>query len=333
MADVPHTTTRYWGVKWRSLKFIKDSLDSYGVETDAITSACDLFSGTGAVSWMFANFKRMKYLRSNDSQAYACIFTKSRTLKSSPHLLDYVREADELCKRGHKGWLTRYHTTIQNDQQLFSREKANAIDCLTQVVPKTDTSAMGSLLDTVLKQSNGMGTLQTAANIKYARRSPVSLAPVLPAGRVLGLKHVVTCQDATTIVLKRNFDIIYIDPPYTTNSNYERMYHLLNTVAIGDTPVTNGKYNIRSDVKNSRFALKAHCEDAFKDIIAICKGKCEIICISYATYGLVPVTVIKRLLKEAEFNNIRLFQHTTPKYKEKGVDVTEVLIIGRALRK
>lgn len=319
------TARKYFGNKSRLLEFIKASLREYGV-TD-IKSAADLFCGTGVVSWMFADMGA--YVWANDAEPYAAALTEARLT-----VLPAGRDLDKMYNAGQPrvGWVTRYGSAKDDaDRQLFTRKTAMQLDAIAAAVPTRDVHGVAALLEATLRHSNGMGTLYTALSVAYAPKGKVQLIPVTPAVSK-PIAHRVTVGDATSAKIRRRFDVIYIDPPYTRSSDYSRQYHLLNTLVLRDNPDVRGKYNVRTDAVTSRFAKRGTCKQAFEELLENCSGKCNYICISYSTYALVSLPELKALLKKTHFTKVKVYSLDVPKYGAASQSVREILIMATGAR-
>ncbi len=317
------TARKYFGNKARLLDFIKESLRKYGATR--LNACADLFCGTGLVSWMFADMGA-NYVWANDVEPYARALTKAR-LTVLPVGRDLDAEYNtQLTPR--VGWITRHNTTKDAaNRQLFTRKTAMRLDALAHAIPSSDVHAVAALLEATLRHSNGMGTLYTALPVKYAPKGDVQLISVKPTVS-RKIRHSVTLGDATGVRIKKVFDIIYIDPPYTRSSDYSRQYHLLNTLVLKDRPSVIGKYNVRSDATTSKFSKRSTCRQAFDELIKNCSGKCRYICISYSTYALVSKADLKSSLKAAGFTNIKMFQLPLAKYGTPSQQVHELILLA-----
>lgn len=315
------TARKYFGNKSRLLAFIKGSLRKYGVND--ITSAADLFCGTGLVSWMFADMGAT-YIWANDSEPYALALTKARLTVMPPG-----RDLESLYRRPPRvGWITRHNSAIDDaGRQLFTRKTAMQLDAAAAAIPHSDIHAVAALLEATLRLSNGMGTLNTALQGAFAPKENFQLMPVSPSV-TRPVAHKVTLGDATSANIRRHFDIIYVDPPYTRSSDYSRQYHLLNTLVLKDSPDVRGKYNVRADAVTSSFAKRGTCKKAFEDLLSKCSGKCTYLCISYSAYALVPMDELKALLQQSHFTKIKVFSKQIPKYRASRQVVRELLILA-----
>lgn len=319
------TARKYFGNKSRLLEFIKESLRKYGVAN--INSAADLFCGTGVVSWMFADMGA-RYVWANDAEPYAVALVKAR--------LTVPPKGRDLNKMYHSppcvGWITRNNSAKDDaNRQLFTRKTAMQLDAAAAAIPASDVHGIAALLEATLRHSNGMGTLYTALPVAYAPKGDVQLIPVTPAVS-RPVAHKVTLCDAISAKIRRRFDVIYIDPPYTRSSDYTRQYHLLNTLVLKDMPEVRGKYNVRADAVTSRFAKRGTCKRAFEELLENCSGKCNYICISYSTYALVTVDELKALLKKSHFHKIKVYSLEIPKYGAASHSVREILILATCAR-
>jgi len=298
-----------------------------------IHTVADLFCGTGAVSCMFADIPGITYVWSNDIEPYAVTLTKARLsppVNAESMLQKYnAKAAGLVVKMGFTGgWIVKHHAIEDSKgRQTFPKQAAVMLDALDAVVPLSNVYARASLLEAILRSSNGMGALNSALHAKYSPNVTPKLLPLSPVSNNK-IRHRVTCLDSAFISINKQFDVIYIDPPYTRSSDYTRQYNLLNTIILRDNPAVVGKYNVRKDAKTSSFSLRSKCDSAFKNLIRECAGKCRYICISYALYALIRIDRIHQLLTEHNFNNIKTYTCTLPTYGAPLTAAYEIMIIA-----
>jgi len=96
-------------------------------------------------------------------------------------------------------------------------------------------------------------------------------------------------------LLKRETDVVYLDPPYNQHS-YGSNYHVLNTIALWDKPelskeiMRGNKSAIRKDWQESRrsaYNSSAESKNAYASLLN--KIKANFLLVSYSTEGNIPV--------------------------------------------
>ena len=73
--------------------------------------------------------------------------------------------------------------------------------------------------------------------------------------------------DASSLVKLREYDVLYLDPPYNERS-YAHYYHLPEAIALQKTPKTHGKSGITNNIKTiSRFNRQNSVRQALVDLL------------------------------------------------------------------
>lgn len=99
---------------------------------------------------------------------------------------------------------------------------------------------------------------------------------------------------ATELVKKRDFDILYLDPPYNDRC-YAGYYHLPETIALQATPNIHGKSEIPRRRTVSSFNRK---DAALAEMKTLLKGASfRVLAFHYSDDGLIPKREIRQLLK------------------------------------
>ena len=126
--------------------------------------------------------------------------------------------------------------------------------------------------------------------------------------------------DAADFASRHPADICYLDPPYNTHQ-YGSNYHLLNTIALWDTPEVdnsrgpdgrlNAKAAIRKDwtATRSPFCSKRTAADALGELLDAVDARH--IVLSYNTEGIVPFEVIYDILERRGRVDIQVSDYTT----------------------
>jgi adenine-specific DNA-methyltransferase len=102
-------------------------------------------------------------------------------------------------------------------------------------------------------------------------------------------------QEAISTVDSGNFDVLYLDPPYSSRS-YDRYYHLPQTVAAGVDSKAIGISGVpdRLPIK-SKFESPRTAERALSDLVDA--ARCSILMVQYADGGLISLDRIKKILE------------------------------------
>ncbi len=320
----------YLGNKARLLAFIQQSIRGY--VTFPIHFVADIFCGTGVVTHMFANWPGVKYVRANDAMPYAVVMTRARVSKASDQNVE--REILSAQKRANAylsgnppvGWIERHHAT--GERPSFTRANARMLDALIHVITSpTQVHAKAAMLDATLAVNNGFAKFSSAkyaGDMRPQGRRPIHLTAVSPRGATARVH--VSNVPAQSIAFSVKYDVIYLDPPYTSTSDYARWYHVLNTLVLRDHPEVYGKYHVRRDCPPSVFTHSRTAMNEFAELFKKCAVACRVVCISYTTSGTVSISQMTQALKDAGFKDI-VIRHAALQGFKGGV-AKEVLIMA-----
>jgi len=149
-----------------------------------------------------------------------------------------------------------------------------------------------------------------------------------------GMKNKAICQDVMKIK-NRNFDLIYLDPPYTRpNDKHPKDYYSLYHFLEGLVDYENWAYRIEWSKKN-RSLIKKQTEweknsllDNFETIFK--EFQDSIIVISYGNPGNPSIKQLKDLLLQFK-SKVSIFkkEYSYKLNRKNGKDMYEVLIVGR----
>ncbi len=113
---------------------------------------------------------------------------------------------------------------------------------------------------------------------------PLTLKPleVLSSRR----RHRAVLGDAAELVAANRCELLYLDPPYT-NRQYATNFHVLETLAVGDSPPLRGKTGLRpTQAQLSGFARRRTAESELVRLLA--GARARHILLSYSDEGLIP---------------------------------------------
>ena len=269
---------RYLGNKYKLLGFIEDVISQ---KCESVTSLCDIFAGTGAVSERFNNLG-IKII-SND-----LLFANYVCLRAFLGITNDCRAS--ISEK------IEYLNTLPSDEEnyfsrhfggtYFSEENARKIGIIREEIEKIAENIdeknilICSLLYAADKVANTVGHYD-AFRKKLDMLQPVKL--LIPyIGYSHNANNEIYKKDANTLVEKISCDVLYIDPPYNSRQ-YSDAYHLLENLAEWKKPevVGIGKKMDRSHIK-SAYCLKS-AVTAFADLVG--KANCNHILLSYNNTG------------------------------------------------
>lgn len=198
------------------------------------------------------------------------------------------------------GWIVEEYS---EKRKFFTHENALKIQsnynciqswknegCISELEYKV---LISSFIDSFDKVANTAGTYY--AHLKHFYRKALKAYEFSLIEEVPGLRKCnAYLSEAQDLISKHPCDILYLDPPYNSR-DYQRYYHLPETVSYGVTPIPEGKSGVY--VKNtihSAYNSKSRATDAFKQIIDVSDAKCIIF--HYTDNGLISINDAMNIL-------------------------------------
>lgn len=316
--EVEAVSVRYIGSKARvidDLIRIAGSPSGSGVFVDA-------FCGTGVVAAAAADAGWS--VRLNDNLHCAVTMAAARLVAASDvpftMLGGYTRALDELRKTpADPGFIwSEYspaaaHAGVERvERRYFTEDNAARIDGMRgqieqwraegMISPSEETLLVADLLSAANKVANIAGTYGC-----FLRAwQPAALADICLNARNLRSTPVrveVQCGDVSS-VRSMPGDLVYLDPPYTKRQ-YAAYYHILETIAVGDTPTVGGVTGLRPwKHLASPFCYKRRALAAIHKLITDLGS--ERVLLSYSDEGHVDLTQLVSMLSSD--SNVRLHE-------------------------
>jgi adenine-specific DNA methylase len=345
-------STRYQGSKRRILDWIYENIKDLKFET-----VLDGFGGTASVSYLFKLMnKKVTFndiLLSNHQVGIALIENDSITLNKND--LDFVIKKngfeypsfikdtfkDIYYLNSENKWLDMVAFNIQMLSERYSgdllkKKRALAFYALFQAC----------LCKRPFNLFHRKNLYLRTANVKRSFNNKKTWDKTFPllfhifyrelSQKVFSnsLKHKAMCRDILKINNKSNFDLVYLDPPYTrpnehSPKNYFYLYHFLE----GLVDYNNWQNRIDWGVKNRRLKKqktewnKSNLEKNFDRLFS--KFNDSIIALSYGDPGNPSIDKLKELLLQYK-TKVDVFQKEYS-YKlnhKNGTGMYEVLLIG-----
>jgi adenine-specific DNA methylase len=303
----------------------------YGIDLDQVQSVADFFTGTGIVAMALCNLPRVTQVWVNDVQPYALSIAEGRLTTDSSDAVQsrldlyHVDALKRVAEPGYQGgWITEHHSAIRDGLQMFSRGHALELDALASVIPVSDKEARASLMESILRCSNTYGHLKSSARARADFPLP-RMVPLSPSGRRPDVLMHTTNQCAEDIHMESTYDIVYLDPPYRSVS-YGVFYHLLNTIALRDSPVTTGINSVRRDAISTNMEKKRTFKHAFSRLLRNLNTR--YICVSYANYGIATLDDLKEMIELAGFASVRVFEQSMLRYRGNASAGIELVLIA-----
>lgn len=304
---------RYLGSKTLLLGEIEKLVQDY----NGNGTFCDPFGGIGTVGkhmkkcgftvitgdiLNFAHFFQVALVENNDKNCF-------QKLKDYLNVQNHIELENYLSQiMVNTGWLIEEYA---RKRQFFTNENAYHIQaCINSInqwrtreiiTEKECAILIASLIDSFDHVANTAGTYYAYLKTYYRKaKRPFSFRFLETTVGSNNCKSYL--MDANMLVRKVECDILYLDPPYNER-DYNRYYHLPETVSKGIIPKPNGKSgvftvnNIKSLYNSKQAAV------AFEDLIKHANAKCIIF--HYTDNGLISIedarTVLKKKGAVAEF--------------------------------
>ena len=317
---------RFIGSKERLLPVIEDAWMRF--VGPGVFVVGDLFCGTAAVSRLFKRLGnqvvandnlRLGYvfgqaaLNINEEPLFEGIFETChipKVLKTSlfptPYdlVLSYLNEIP-----GEDGFLFREYCpggtrNAQFERMYFSDENARKIDAIRNRLWGWRDDGILSEPEFCLLLSNLMAATNHVANIAgtygcFIKHWDARARKLLKLQRSPIIKsqfqHQVLCEDANIVVRTHDFDVLYLDPPYTWR-HYGAYYHILETIAQGDDPVVSGRTGLRPWIdRKSRYCDRMGASQALRELVAC--ARTTHLFLSYNDEGLISHDSILDILR------------------------------------
>jgi adenine-specific DNA-methyltransferase len=284
----------YMGSKKKLLPYLYNELKDY-------KNILDGFSGTTRVSQMISKFAKVT---ANDLSSYSYIFGITYLKEHNENkLLEIINYLNSL--EGHYGWYSKHyggneellekgikrpfrlHNTLKLDtirmeiDKLFDKNK---------ITFNEKCVLLTSLILGLDKVSNTFGHYSSYYN-GFSKRSYNNLILKLPLINKFKIEGNVLQEDIFNIK-NDNFDCVYLDPPYGSNSKikesrvrYQAYYHIWETIVKNDKPEVFGKANRRVDSSDKLLKSELEKTSQKKSMEKLLnKFDCDII-LSYNTNG------------------------------------------------
>lgn len=306
------------------MPFITDTVLST-IDFNPGMTLCDIFAGTGIVS---KTFKELGFkVISNDLQYYSYLTAKHfiensedlefRQLGFRPFV--YLNSLD-----GKDGFIFNNYSPSGNNNKehkrsYFTDYNGRKIDSMRiqieewkdkdYISDKEYTFLLASLIESSDKIANVTGIYE--AYLKDFKPSALKNIILEPLDIVSGLEGKVYNEDANELIKKVSGDVLYLDPPYN-GRRYNTNYHLLETIALYDSPELKGKTGVRVEPeKESLYVRKKTAEDALTDLIS--NANFNHIFLSYNDEGIIPFDDIEKVM--SQFGEYKVFTTDYKRYK------------------
>jgi adenine-specific DNA-methyltransferase len=305
---------RYFGSKASTLQELVRLVKAHVTEG----SFCDPFGGIATVG---AHFKAAGYrVFSGDMLRFAHYFQIARIEYSRTPSFRRLLEATRKKSRAdliqylngvkpRSGWFVREFAIRR---RFFTISNAAHIDAIWTEIGKWRTRSLisdresafllASLINSADLVANTAGTYY--AYLKQWHRKAVKDFRFDLLVPTHGLRGSSFLGDAADLVRKREYDVLYLDPPYNDRC-YSGYYHLPETLARGRWRPVHGKSGVPKCSPVSVFNSPARAAEALSQLLESARFKLMIF--HYSDEGIIPPRVIRRILrKHGSYRSFRL---------------------------
>lgn len=309
---------RYIGNKTKIISSIEELINEIKLEGKNYTFF-DAFSGTATVG----NYFKDKFkIIANDNLYTSYILSQAKlntpdlkfeSLEKDP-FVEFNNEENKL-----KGFIYKNYSLGGSERMYFSANNAARIDYIRTKIEKWYKEEkinyyeycylIACLLESVSKVANIAGVYGAYLK-KWDPRAikPMKFLHVEMLKSNAVFENEVYNMRIEDLINDVSGDILYLDPPYTKNQ-YSVQYHLLETIALYDSPELKGKTGARdTSLQTSNFSKAGEVHIQFEKLIA--KAKFKHIILSYSCDGIMSKeyveSVFKRYGKEETFKFIKL---------------------------
>lgn len=306
----------YIGSKLSLLQFIEEAMDNV-VKTD-VHSLLDIFGGTNAVASYFKTKNLDIYV--NDIQYFSYVNAKAIIENNHPLTFETLKKAGiadpfEYLNnlKGRKGFIYKNYSfegTKEKEHQrmYFSDENSKLIDAIRLKIRLWQRNALidekeyyyllACLIEASDKVANTASVYEAfLKKIKTSAQKRMILRP-LDLNIVSQGEHMYLAfnEDAKELLSHVKGDILYMDPPYN-NRKYDTNYHLLETIALYDSPKIKGKTGVRVELnKRSKFCVKNEAADYLEELIKTAQFR--YIFLSYNDEGIISLDEIEKIMSK-----------------------------------
>lgn len=322
----------YIGSKLSIINYIDETIQDFTEIKDENVTFCDIFAGTSSVGKYFKN--KGYNIISNDIEYYSYVNAKHyiennkkisfNKLKKSgiQNVFEYLNTLNNK-----KGFIYQNYTVSgtknqKYERKYFTEENALKIDSIRNQIEEwknknlIEENEYYYLITCLLEASDKVANTASVyeaflKNIKKSACKTLELKPLEILTNKKRKKYIVKNEDANKLIKEISGDILYMDPPYNKRK-YDTNYHMLETIALYDSPKIKGKTGVREETsKRSKYCIKREVEDTFEDLIK--NAKFQYIFLSYNDEGIIPLTRIKEIM--SKYGKYKVYEKKHKRYK------------------
>jgi adenine-specific DNA-methyltransferase len=298
---------RYFGSKCSAVEQVFDIIH----EKVPSGTICDPFGGIGTVG---SYFKSKKYtVWSGDILTSAHYFqiarigrTRTPSFKKLRGTVGFDSAQEIVCFLNNipskYGWFVREYA---ENRRFFTIENALRINaCWLQILAwkkggllsySECAVLLASLINSMDKVANTAGTYYSYLK-KWYRKSILQFSFDLINCTQGDFSCRCFLTEASDLVSKRSFDVLYLDPPYNSR-NYSCYYHLPETLVLGLKPKVHGVSGIHlKSMKASAYNNQSAAKQALLELLENAKWK--LLVFHYADDGLISRKELRNIFKQ-----------------------------------
>lgn len=306
---------RFIGCKNNLLDHIKEVIDKHVKEANTF---CDLFSGTTTVA---RHFKQWYSIISNDLLYFSYCLQKGTIVNNQipsfeilcNHLniknpIDYLNSIptenmevlpnkNRFFQNNYTPLCNRMYLTEQNALRIdYSRNEIEKWKNQNLINENEYFYLLAAIIEGIPYVSNISGTYG-AYNKTWDKRSYKKFELISLNVYDNNKQNFAYNTDGVELLKSISGDILYLDPPYNERQ-YLPNYHVLETSALYDSPMLNGKTGQRSygEEQKSKFCSKRTVLNAFEELLK--NANFKHIILSYNTEGIMSVNEIQQIMEK-----------------------------------
>ena len=285
----------------------------------------DLFSGTGIMS--YNNLDNFNSIISNDLEYYSYIILNGLVkCNYNEKLQQIINELnninyDDIDETN--GLIYKHYSPHTNcERMFFTNTNAKKCDKCIQYIKQLKENnlinnneynfLLGSIIISIDKVANTSSVY--GAYLKAFKASALKDIEIKPLHKKTNINentNSVYNKDINELIKEKEFDIVYLDPPYNQRQ-YSANYSPLNYIAYYNSEFElKGKTGLIDDYNKSTFSSKTKVKESFENLFN--NIKCNHIFLSYNNEGLLDIEQLKEILLKK--GNTKLYKIKYKKFK------------------
>ena len=281
----------------------------------------DLFAGTGTVGFNMKS--HCQQIIANDLEYYSYIINYALLKCLYTNQLEILINQCNQLEPINDGLMYKNYSPNDNCERMFftndNAQKCDAIRLYIHNLYIDNKITMDEYYFLVASLIVSMDKVANTSSVygaylkkyKSSAKKELILKPIHTNQLVPDINNEVYNENIETFVIGKQFDIVYLDPPYNQRQ-YSSNYSPLNYIAMYNESIElTGKTGLIKDYNKSTFCSKPNVKKSFQDLIN--NLNCNYIILSYNNEGLLKVGEIKEIL--CHKGNVILYKKQYNKFK------------------